>query len=104
MRSLRFLSVMHNSLEDLPMSLGHLESLRLLKMSGNPLNGNLKSIIDGSDSTPSPLVTPIGENEKDALITVKIKSYLKSEALAQESGAESRYFGKSCLWVELTFE
>lgn len=82
---------MHNALKDLPFSLGHLESLRLLKTAGNPLNEHLKSIIDGSESTPSPKATPLGEHERNAFVTIKIKSYLKSEALAQESGAESRY-------------
>ena len=88
MRSLRVLSVMHNNLDELPLTLGPLESLRILKMAGNPWNEALRAIIAGSDSTPSPLVTPIGENEKDALLTIKIKQYLKAEADAHHSGGE----------------
>jgi len=90
MKALRVLSVMHNRLPDLPHCLGGLESLRILKMLGNPLNEQLKSIVDGSDSAASPLTVPIAENEKDALLTIKIKQYLRNEINAFESGGESR--------------
>ena len=90
MKSLRFLSVMDNNLETLPLSLGHLESLRLLKTAGNPLSEALSVIVAENDPTPSPMPTSINNNEKDALITIKIKQHLKSEALALESGGDSR--------------
>ena len=90
MKSLRFLSVMHNNIEDLPLSLGFLESLRLLKLTGNPLKESLKHIADGNDSTPSPLVSSIGENERDTVSTIRIKQYLKAEVVALESSGESR--------------
>ena len=89
MRSLRFLSVMHNCLESLPLELGYLESLRLLKTAGNPLNETLNNIVAESDSTPSPMMTSINDNEKDALTTIKIKQHLKAEAMALESGGET---------------
>ena len=89
MKSLRFLSVMHNCLESLPLALGYLESLRLLKTAGNPLNETLNNIVAESDSTPSPMVTSINDNEKDAITTIKIKQHLKAEAMALESGGES---------------
>ena len=91
MKSLRFLSVMDNCMENLPLSLGYLESLRLLKTAGNPLNETLSNIVAEHDSAPSPMPTSIHHNEKDALVTVKIKQHLKSEALALESGGESRF-------------
>ena len=82
---------MNNKLERVPLSLGSLESLRILKLAGNPLGQGLKSIIDGNDGSPSPLVAPLVENEKDAIVlTIKIKQYLKAEAVALESGGESR--------------
>ena len=90
MKSMRFLSVMHNNIEDLPLSLGFLESLRLLKLTGNPLKESLKQIADGNDSAPSPLVTSIGENERDTVCTIRIKQYLKAEVAALESSGESR--------------
>ena len=90
MKSLRFLSVMNNNIENLPLSLGFLESLRLLKLTGNPLKDSLRHIADGSESAPSPLVTSIGENERDTVYTIRIKQYLKAEAAALESSGESR--------------
>ena len=91
MKSLHFLSVMNNCLESLPHSLGYLESLRLLKTAGNPLNEKLNSIVAENDAAPSPMVTTINENVKDAITTVKLKAHLKSEAIALESGGESRF-------------
>jgi Leucine-rich repeat (LRR) protein len=90
MKSLRVLSVMHNQLRDLPFSIGGLDSLRILKMTGNPLNEQLKTIVDNNGSALSPQTTPIAENEKDALLTLKIKQFLRSEQNAFESGGESR--------------
>ena len=89
MRSLRFLSVMNNSLTSLPYSLGFLESLRLLKLGSNPLNDSLKALVDNHDSSISPTNSNISENEKEAVITVKIKQHLRSEATTLDSPAES---------------
>ena len=91
MKSLRVFSVMNNNLEDVPFSLGFLDNLRILKLANNPLNEGLKGVLDGNDGSPSPLVTPIAENEKDTILTRKIKKFLKTEAAALESGGESRY-------------
>lgn len=81
---------MNNRLQSLPYSLGFLESLRLLKLGSNPLNGALRSLVDGHDFSISPTNSNISENEKEALITVKVKQYLRSEATTLESPADSR--------------
>ena len=89
MKSLRFLSVMNNRLTSLPYSLGFSESLRLLKLGSNPLNDNLRALVDSHDSSISPTSSNISENEKEAVITVKVKQYLRSEATTLESPSES---------------
>jgi hypothetical protein len=91
MRQLRVLSVMNNSLERLPLSIAHLESLRIIKLAGNPLSDGLKGVVDGHDGSPSFMVAPVAENEKDTHITSKIKQYLKAEAAALESDGDSRF-------------
>ena len=89
MKTLKVLSVMNNNIDRVPFSLGSLDSLRILKLAGNPLEIQLRRIIEGTDTTLSPLVTPLAENGKDVLVTLRIKQYLKHEAAALES--DSRY-------------
>ncbi|MCJ1287069.1 RAM signaling network component [Xylographa opegraphella] len=88
-KTLRVLSVMNNNIDSVPLSLGSLDSLRILKLAGNPLDVKLRRIVEGTDTNPSPLVTPLAENGKDVLVTLKIKQYLKHEAAALESGSSS---------------
>ena len=90
MKALRVLSVMNNKLESLPFSLGFLDTLKILKLTSNPLNEGLKNILEGNDGSPAPLTVPLAENEKDVMLTKKIKKFLKNEAAALESGGESR--------------
>ena len=94
LKALRVLSVGNNKLESIPFSLGYLESLRVLRLAGNPLGEDLKGIVDGNDGSPSPLLVPLAESEKEARLTIKIKQYLKHEAAALESGGESRFTTK----------
>ena len=89
MKRLRFLSVNNNRLENLPYSLGFLEGLRLLKVEGNPLNETLRTIVNSTETTPSPLDTPIGQDKQAGYITEKIKQYLKLEATTLETSTES---------------
>ena len=99
MKALRVLSLMNNNIIMVPLVIGFLDNLKILKLSGNPLNDGLKSVIDGIDGSPSPLVVPIAENEKDANVTKKIKKYLKAEAASLESGGESRYVTEPSDWI-----
>lgn len=92
MKSLRFLSLMNNRLQNLPYSLGFLESLRVVKLGSNPLNDALRGLMDGEDLSFSPADTSLGGNQKEAIITFKIKQHLKSEATTLESPADSRYY------------
>ena len=90
MKALKVLSLTNNRIESVPYVVGNLDTLKILKLTGNPLDQKFKSIVDGSDDSSPPVVAPLGSNEKDVLLTKKIKKYLKSEAAARESGGESR--------------
>ena len=93
MKSLRVLSVLNNNIDDVPFCLGYLDTLKVLKLAGNPLTHDLKRIVDGTDGSPSRIGTSVTDYEKDALLTKKVKKYLKAAATAaaSESGGESRY-------------
>ena len=90
MKALRVLSLLNNNIEDLPPCLGLLEALKILKVAGNPLKPNLIRIVAGNDGASSPPLTAVADNEKDGLLTRRLKRYLKSEAVTKESGEESR--------------
>ena len=89
MKTLRVLSVMNNNIDSVPFSLGSMDNLKIIKLAGNPLDMQLRRIVEGTDTAPSPLATPLAENGKDVLVTLRIKQYLKYVAAALESG--SRY-------------
>jgi hypothetical protein len=89
MKTLRVLSLLNNNIAELPSCVGFLDTLRILKLAGNPLKGNLKRIVDGND-TSSPPPIALADNEKEAIVTRKVKKLLKSEAAANELGEESR--------------
>ena len=93
MKALRVLSVLNNNIDDVPVCLGYLDTLKVLKLAGNPLTHDLKRIVDGTDGSPSRVATSVTDYEKDALLTKKVKKYLKAAAAAaaSESGGESRY-------------
>lgn len=92
MKTLRVLSLLNNNIGEIPPCVGFLDTLRIVKLAGNPLRGNLKNIVDGNDTASSPL-TALADNEKEAIVTRKIKKFLKSEAAVNELGEESRYVG-----------
>lgn len=91
MKTLRVLSLLKNNIGEIPSCVGSLDTLRILKLAGNPLRGNLKNIVDGNDNASSPPPTALADNEKEAILTRKIKKFLKSEAVVNELGEESRY-------------
>lgn len=91
MKTLRVLSLRDNYIGEIPSCVGFLDTLRILKLTGNPLRGNLKKIVDGNDIASSPPLTALADNEKEAIMTRKIKNFLKSEVAANEPGEESRY-------------
>ena len=86
MKALRVLSLLNNSIENVPYCLGNLDTLRILKLAGNPLSSDLMRIVNGSDGTHSPSLATLTDNEKDTLLTKRIKKHLKVEAAARESG------------------
>lgn len=90
MKALRVLSLLNNNIGEVPLNLGFLDTLKILKIAGNPLKPSLKRVVDGNDDSYSPPLTALADNEKDTLLTRKIKKYLKSEIVAKESGEESR--------------
>jgi hypothetical protein len=90
MKALRVMSIMHNSIESVPLVIGSIENLHIFKIGGNPLNKALQSILDESDASPPAGSSTNDDNERSALLTHKIKEYLRSEAARLESGDESR--------------
>ncbi len=86
MKALRVLSLLNNYIETIPYCLGTLDTLRILKLAGNPLSPELMRIVNGSDGTYSPSLATMTDNEKDTLLTKRIKKHLKVEAAAKESG------------------
>lgn len=90
MKALRVLSLLNNNIGDLPPCLGSLDALKILKIAGNPLIPSLMRIVDGSDGSSSPPLTALADNEKESIVTRKIKKFLKAEAAVKESGEESR--------------
>lgn len=92
MRALRVFSIQHNSIQDLPLGLGSINTLRMLKLTGNPLNPKLKKLLENHEEimSPSTPVLPSDENEKDKILTRKITEYLRTQATLKESGEDSR--------------
>ena len=86
MKALRVLSLLNNHIENIPYCLGSLDTLRILKLAGNPLTSDLLRIVNGNDGTSSPSLATLTDNEKDTLLTKRIKKFLKVEAAARESG------------------
>ena len=97
MTALRVLSVQHNRLETLPLSLADLSTLQILKVAGNPLVVPLKRVAEGREGDALP--TLLTDNERDAFLTTNIKIYLRKSVVPSrsetESGGESRFEGFS---------
>lgn len=92
MKALRVFSVQHNNIRDLPFCLGSINTLRMLKLTGNPLSPRLKRVAEGSDRSPGPSPALVdNDNEKDAMSTKKVLEYLRTLAAAKDSEGDSRY-------------
>ncbi|KZF25732.1 hypothetical protein L228DRAFT_280952 [Xylona heveae TC161] len=83
--SLKVLSVQKNKLERLPFCLGNITTLQVLKLEGNPLIFPPKSILELEDKRQIPVL----DSEKDTLITVQVKRFLRQAAVSGKSGNES---------------
>ena len=92
MKALRVFSIQHNNVGDLPYCLASINTLRMLKLTGNPLTPRLKRIVEGSDVSPGPSPA-FGDNEieKDTMSTRKVLEYLRTLAAAKDSEGDSRY-------------
>ena len=78
MKALRVFSVQHNNIRDLPYCLGSINTLRMLKVMGNPLNPTLQRIVDGNEASPTP--SPVfmkDENERDTMLTKKLMEHMR---------------------------
>ena len=92
MKALRVFSIQHNNIGDLPFCLGSINTLRILKLTGNPLTPRLKRIVEGSDVSPGPSPAFVdNEFEKDTMSTKKVLEYLRTLAAAKDSEGDSRY-------------
>lgn len=92
MKALRVFAIQHNKIESLPLGLGDISTLRMLKVTGNPLKPALKSIVEGSDDILSPTTPalPNDENERDKILTRKVIEHLRTQAAIRDSGEDSR--------------
>ena len=92
MKALRVFAIQHNRIADLPLGLGEIGTLRMLKVTGNPLNPNLKSIVEGNEDVLSPTTPalPNDENERDKILTRKVIDHLRTQAAIRDSGEDSR--------------
>jgi len=82
-KALRVLSLHHNYIEDLPNCIGHINTLRMLKLAGNPLNPDLRDLIEGNENSPATPALPTNENEKDTYLTTGVIEYLRARASIQ---------------------
>ncbi|KAL8900029.1 MAG: hypothetical protein Q9207_005893 [Kuettlingeria erythrocarpa] len=83
MRSLRVLSLAKNKILDVPACVKDLDTLRMLKLGGNPLRQDLASIVEAKDAH-LPFDEGATDNEKETFITSSLKHHLMVEA-ANES-------------------
>ena len=93
LKALRLLNVMNNNLETIPFCIGHMDNLKVVKLGNNPLNDGLREIYDSIDASPSAQAAGLKEfpNEKDGVITIRMKKHLLDEAASLESGGDSRF-------------
>ena len=92
MKALRVFAIQHNRIANLPLGLGEIGTLRMLKITGNPLNPSLKSIVEGNEDILSPTTPalPNDENERDKILTRKVIDHLRIQAAIRDSGEDSR--------------
>ncbi len=100
MKALRVFSIQHNNIGDLPFCLGSINTLRMLKLTGNPLTPRLKRIVEGSDISPGPSPAFVdNEIEKDTMSTKKVLEYLRTLAAAKDSEGDSRYVLRNVIFA-----
>lgn len=73
MKSLKVLAVSRNKLEQLPVSLGQISSLNMLKFDGNELSFPPPEVCKLEESGPD----TESESKRDVEITTQIKRYLR---------------------------
>lgn len=88
MKALRVFSVADNKIEDVPACLVSMNKFTQLRLINNPLKPGLKRIMDDFCSSPEAAV--LNANERDTLLTRRIKKYLQSGGVTKEPGEESR--------------
>src|SRR5437899_9575775 len=91
-RLVQVLSVQRNRIQELPLCLGDMNSLQVLKLESNPITFPPQEVL-GIRETDMPSGAA-SENEQDVIITAQVKRFLKQKAMDKpetESGNESRY-------------
>ena len=78
LKNLRVFGFKDNRIQELPLCLGNISTLRMLKVRGNPLGSDILEVIRRHDESLPP-ATPglIHENEKDISLTEQLVSYLR---------------------------
>lgn len=90
MRSLKVLSLAKNKIKNIPSCVKDLDTLRMLRLAGNPLRSELAAIIEAKDTYPP--YDELTDNERETFTTSNLKHQLRAEAeaVARESGDGSR--------------
>lgn len=90
MKALRVLSVSNNNIADVSPLLATMDNIKILKLDGNPLNPDLKRIVD--EGASSPVQAKATDNSREMDMTKKLKTYLRTmEAATHNPEGDSRY-------------
>ncbi|KAF2840745.1 hypothetical protein M501DRAFT_930430 [Patellaria atrata CBS 101060] len=83
--SLKVLAIQKNKIERLPLSLGDINSLQVLKLDGNVITFPPPEVWRHKKDTPS----PSNDNERDTLIAIQVKKFLKQQSTREKLKIES---------------
>jgi hypothetical protein len=82
--SLKVFALQKNKIEELPVCFGDMSSLQVLKLDGNPISFPPPEVITLQDNMPS----PANENERDKVIAVQVKKFMKQHASQDKKRAD----------------
>lgn len=84
MTSLKVLAIAKNRIQELPVCLGDINSLQVLKLDGNPLKFPPPDVCSINANAPS----PANENERDAVIATQVKKFMRLQSSKEKQRVE----------------
>jgi len=79
------LAIAKNKIEELPVCLGDINSLQVLKLDGNPLAFPPPDVCTIKDGAPA----PANENERDSVIATQVKRFMRQQASKERQRVET---------------